>query len=109
MNEPLIYDTDDYRKHKRPGGWGSPCPADLDETPQRLLETGVEVERSVYNVSGKYALCAETHRPGRWHGYPIPWSRLPAQAKNALIAAGRLDGATFLKAIRKGWGKEFQR
>ena len=42
-----------------------------------------------------------------WHGHPIPWSRLPVEAKDALVAAERLDAAFFRKAVRKGWGREF--
>ena len=104
-----IYDTSDYKKHKEPMGWGSLCPSDLPDTPQALLDTGIEVGTSIFNVSGKYALQAQTHLPGHWHGYPIPWSRLPTDAKKALIAAGRLDNSTYLKAVRQGWGKESQR
>ncbi len=106
VNGPRTYNTDGYRKHKRPDGWASLCPDNLTETPQQLLETGVCVGSRVYNVSGDYALCAQSHRPGHWHGYPIPWSRLPAEAKNALIGAGRLDATHYRKALRKGLGGE---
>lgn len=105
--EKREYNTEGYRKHKRPDGWGSLCPDDLDDDPQLLLETGVRIDDDIYNVSGIYALCAHTHSPGRWHGHPIPWSRLPKEAKDKLIEYGHLDEATFRKAIRKGWGKEF--
>jgi|SRR5581483_5730489 len=102
------YDTGDYKKPKRPKSWGSLCPDDLPEDPQFLLDTAALVGRSKYNVSGSYAVCAEEHRPGCWHGYPIPWSRLPPVAKDALIARGRLDEKTYAKALRKGWGDEFR-
>ena len=107
--DPVTYDTDGYRKHKRPEGWGSLCPEDLEEDPQTLLRTGVAIDDDVYNVSGEYALLAHTHAPDKWHGFPIPWSRLPAEAKNKLIEAGRLDNVTFRKALRKSWGREFDR
>lgn len=108
--KPDIYDTDGYRKHKRPGGWGAPCPDpnELTETPQQLLATGVRVGDAVFNVSGRYALRAMQHRPGRWHGHPIPWSRLPIAAKVGLIESGRLDDATWRKALRKKLGQEFE-
>lgn len=102
-----VYDTDGYRKHKRPDGWGSICPEDLAEDPQELLESGVVVGNAIYNVCGDYALRAQSHGEGRWHGHPIPWTRLPTAAKNALIEAGRLTSATFRKALRKKWGTEF--
>ncbi len=106
-NGAQTYDTGGYRKHKRPDGWASLCPDDLMETPQQLLETGVRVGDRLYNVSGEYALCAQSHRPGRWHGYPIPWSRLPAAAKKALVDTGRLDPADYRRALRKSLGREF--
>lgn len=101
------YDTERYRKHKRPGEWGSPCPDHID-TPkaQKLLDTGVLLEEAIYNVEGEYAFRAFEHEPGRWHGHPIPWSRLPNAARLALIESGRLDDATWRKAVRKGWGSE---
>lgn len=107
MSREHIYDTDGYRKHKRPEGWGALCPDDLTEDPQSLLDTGITVGDAIFNVSGDYALRAQEHRDGRWHGHPIPWSRLPNDARKGLIAAGRLDEQTYRKAIRKGWGKEF--
>jgi hypothetical protein len=106
-NGERTYNTDGYRRHKRPEGWGSLCPDDLPELPQQLLDTGVSIDDCVYNVSGQYALCARSHSPGRWHGHPIPWTRLPSAAKNALIGAGRLDPSKYRKALRKGWGAEF--
>jgi hypothetical protein len=105
-NDTRTYDTGGYLKHKRPAGWGSLCPADLPETPQQLLDSGVSVDDCYYNVSGGYALCARSHSPGCWHGYPIPWTRLPAAAKNALIASGRLDPGEYRKALRRTSGTE---
>ncbi len=102
-----VYNTDGYRKHKRPEGWGSLCPDDLAEDPKDLLESGVLVGDSVYNVCGVYALRAQSHVEGRWHGHPIPWTRLPTAAKNALIDSGRLTSADFRNALRKKWGAEF--
>ena len=109
--EQQIYDTSTYRKHKRPDGWGSPCPEhdELDETPQELLDTGVLVDDAIFNVSGDYALRAIQHEPGRWHGHPFAWSRLPKAARIGLIECGRLDDATWRKALRKKWGQEFER
>jgi hypothetical protein len=104
-----VYDPENYRKHKRPEGWGSLCPDDLPEAPQALLDSGVLVEGQIYNISGAYAVCAQEHRPNTWHGYPIPWSRLPREARLGLIRNGRLDDTTYRKALRKRWGSEFDR
>ena len=104
---PRIYDTTGCRKHKRPDGWGSLCPDDVNqETAQELLEAAVQVDDAMYNVDGEMAYRAFEHRPGLWHGHPIPWSRLPNAARKALIARGHLDDATWRKAIRKSWGAE---
>jgi len=105
------YDPSGYGKHKHPGGWGSVCPdeACLGAPPQVLLDTGGRVERLICDVAGDFALCAQERRPGAWRGYPIPWSRLPPQARDALIAAGRLDLSTYRKTLRRNWGSEFAR
>ena len=101
-----VYDTDGYRKHKRPEGWGSLCPPHITtEQAQNLLETGVTVGRQVYNVDGEWAFCAQNHVADRWHGYPIPWSRLPSEAVEALLERGQLDRKTYRKAIRKLFGE----
>lgn len=104
-----IYDPEGYRKHKRPEGWGSLCPDDLPEQLQELLRSGVLVGDAVFNVSGNYALRAMEHLPGRWHGHPIPWSRLPQEAVQALKEAGRLTDEFYRKALRKNLGQEFNR
>ncbi|MCX4244466.1 hypothetical protein [Paraliomyxa miuraensis] len=108
---PRRYDTSTYKKHKRPGAWGSPCPDEIDGTDaQLLLSTGVEAEDAIWNVEGRSCFRAFCHAHegdvSFWHGHPIPWSRLPLEAKNRLVAAGRLDEATFRRAMRKGWGDE---
>lgn len=102
-----IYSTDGYLKHKRPAGWGSLCPDDLAESPQALLDSAVADGDALYNVCGKYALRAQSHADARWHGHPIPWSRLPPEARRALIASGRLSKEFYLRAVRKNWGSEF--
>jgi hypothetical protein len=101
-----VYNTDGYRKHKQPKGWGSLCPNDLPESPQDLLATGVQVGPAVFNVSGGYALRAQMHLEGRWHGHPIPWERLPTEAKKELIRRGRLTSEEYRKAVRQGSGSE---
>ena len=109
---PRRYDTSSYKKHKRPKGWGSLCPDEIDQdAAQRLLDSGVELDGAIYNVEGELCFRAFQHDEhgihDLWHGHPIPWSRLPVEAKDALVAAERLDAAFFRKAVRKGWGREF--
>ena len=42
-----------------------------------------------------------------WHGFPIKWSDLPTDAKNQLIAKGRLTNKQYKKALRKPLELEF--
>jgi len=46
------YDTSDYKKHKRPKGWGSLCPDDTLSRAQNLLDSGASVGDAVFNVEG---------------------------------------------------------
>jgi hypothetical protein len=81
-----IYDTEDYQKHKRPTGWGSLCPKGISqEQAQALLDSGVLVEDAIFNVEGKEAFRAFEHEADKWHGHPIPWSRLPNDARKLLV------------------------
>lgn len=108
------YDISDYRKHKRPEGWGSLCPDDVDlNQAQSLLDSGVECDGVIYNVDGGYCYRAFSHGIGPegstlWHGHPIPWQRLPSVARRGLEHCGRLQPGVFRKALRKGWGSEFE-
>ena len=102
------YDPASYRKHKCPDGWGSLCPDEIDLAHAReLFASSVRVGKKAFNVEGEWAFQAQEHLPGVWHGHPIPWTRLPAEAWRALIESGRLDLKDFRRAIRKSLGSEF--
>jgi len=108
----MKYDSTNYKKHKRPGGWGSICPPMTQEQAQELLDKSVEAGKSRYNVSGEYCFQSNSDNTDKngepvWHGFPIPWSRLPPEAKNKLISIGALTNKFYLKAIRKSLGSEF--
>jgi hypothetical protein len=73
---------------------------------QMLLEDSVEADRARYNVSGDYCFKSFSHATGEkgeglWHGFPIKWSDLPKEAKNQLIAKGRLTNKQYKKALRR--------
>lgn len=102
------YDVSTYRKHKRPGGWGSICPEHMDQAAaQALLNGSVQLGDARYAVDEEWVFKAYQHAEGRWHGFPIPWSALPPEAARALIERGMLDHTTWRKALRQGWGQEF--
>lgn len=111
----MRYDTSGYRKHKRPGNWGSPCPKHVTQADaEKLLESSAPHQGARYNIDGEYCYRAFSHGTDAdgqtlWHGHPIPWSRLPTAARQALVLQGRLDQGTFRKALRKGLGAEFDR
>jgi hypothetical protein len=85
-----IYDTTNYRKHKQ-GGWGAPCPDDLDQdVAQELLSSAVAVDGALWNVDGERCFRAFQHETTpegieRWHGHPIAWARLPKDAVTQLV------------------------
>lgn len=104
-----IYDSGINRKHKRPGGWGSLCPEDMEPgEAQALLNGSVLVDDARYAIDDDWVFKAFQHQPGRWHGFPIPWSAMPPQAARALIERGLLDESTWRRALRKGLGSEFR-
>jgi hypothetical protein len=71
------------------------------------LNGSVLVGEARYAVDEEYAFKAFQHRPGRWHVFPIPWSRLPREAARALIDRGLLDEPRWHRALRQCWGREF--
>ena len=102
----MKYDTSSYRKHKRPDGWGTLCPLMTQDEAQQLLEDSVQAGRARYNVSGEYCFKSFSHATTNegetlWHGFPIKWSDLPTEAKNQLIAKGRLTNKQYRKAVKR--------
>jgi hypothetical protein len=109
------YDTSSYKKHKCPQGWGSLCPDEVSAANAvELLMTSCQVGNARYNVDGDYCYRALSHGVSAegdtlWHGHPIPWTRLPTEAKKLLVATGRLTSEVYRKALRRSLGKEFER
>lgn len=110
-----VYDTSNYRKHKRPGGWGALCPIELDSTAaQELLQSAAEADGALWNVKAEMCFRAfrhETTSSGdeHWHGHPIPWTKLPKPAVSQLVDKGLLTMKEYRKAIRQNWGREYER
>jgi hypothetical protein len=83
----LVYEPND--KHKLPwqrGRRGSLCPksVSLDDA-QRLLRTSVAEGSKRYATDGARAYCAQEHRTGLWHGYPVGWEEVPPGVRRELI------------------------
>ena len=46
-----------------------------------LLDGSELVEFKRYAVCDGKAYCAQEHRPGRWHGYPVGWKEGPPRLR----------------------------
>jgi hypothetical protein len=108
----MKYDTSNYRKHKRPDGWGTLRPSMTQDEAQKLLGDSVQSGKARYNVCDEYCYKSFSHDTDEmgetlWHGFPIKWSDLPTEAKNLLIAKGRLTNKQYKKALRKPLELEF--
>ena len=74
----LVYESNPkHRDPWQPGRKGSICDADVRPHAEALLaESELDGERRFAVFNGK-AYCAQEHRPGTWHGYPVGWSEVP--------------------------------
>ena len=89
-------------KHKEPwqrGRRGSLCPKLPTGLAQKLLDESALVDTRRYACHEGQAFCAQEHRPGVWHGYPIAWVEVPPVVKNAWIAGGDVSRSD----TKKGW------
>lgn len=77
-------------KHSEPwqrGRRGAQCPADLgQEQAERLLHTSELAGRKRYAVFEGQAFCAQEHRHGVWHGYPVGWVQVPQSIRRKWVA-----------------------
>ena len=85
-------------KHKNPwqrGARGSLCPAEADGT--ALLAASEPDPDHVgkrFATDGHRAYCAHEHSPGRWHGFPVEWRKVPAKlrALRGLLTSASANG-----------------
>jgi hypothetical protein len=67
-------------KHKSPwqaGRRGALCPAWSHGVARDLLESSVLLKTKRFSTIKGWAFVAQQHRPGVWHGYPVPWVEVP--------------------------------
>jgi hypothetical protein len=90
-------------KHKdpwQPGLRGTLCPRGVDGA--ALLATS-EVDPSAphkrYATDGVRAYCAHEHAPGRWHGFPVEWRRVPPKLRSAWLVSGMVTN----RSVRDHW------
>lgn len=80
-------------KHSEPwqrGRRGSLCPPELRAVAQTLLEQSEEHEGKRYVCHEGRAFCAQEHRTGVWHGYPVAWAEVPAPLKLRWLREGKI-------------------
>ena len=96
----LVYESNP--KHSEPwqrGQRGSICESEVRELAQELLRDSVQVESKRYAVHDEKAYCAQEHRPGRWHGYPVGWREVPPK----LVIQWKKEKLVDKRARKKFW------
>ena len=81
----MRYDAKSNVKHREPwqrGRRGTLCPKDInEEMAQVLLQDSEAVGAKRYALHEGRAYCAQEHRPGLWHGYPVGWVAVPIELR----------------------------
>ena len=75
---------DSNKKHSEPwqrGRRGSLCPKEVRGIAAELLDGSDPVGSRRYAVYDGRAYCAQEHRPGLWHGYPVGWKEVPPRLR----------------------------
>lgn len=89
-------------KHSEPwqrGRRGSLCPKEVRAVAAELLAGSELVGGKRYAVHGGRAYCAQEHRPGAWHGYPVGWKVVPPE----LRARWRKQSLVRSRDIKQYW------
>ena len=75
----------------QPGRRGSLCPREVRPLANDLLN-GSEVDGyKRYALHAGKAYCAQEHRPGLWHGYPVGWVEVPERLRRKWRAEGKVS------------------
>ena len=80
-------------KHSEPwqrGRRGSLCPEEVRGIAAEMLAGSELVEAKRYAVFGGKEYCAQEHRPGVWHGYPVGWKEVPPELRSRWRRQGRV-------------------
>jgi hypothetical protein len=90
-------------KHKEPwqrGARGSLCPRHADG-PSLLASSEADPSNpnKRYATDGTRAYCAHAHAPGRWHGFPVEWRRVPAKLRTDWLARGLVSK----RSVQENW------
>jgi len=89
-------------KHKDPwqrGRKGSLCPRRDEPWAQDLLENSEASDGKRFACFDGKAYCAQEHRKGFWHGYPVGWKEVPPHIRDKWIE----EGLVSRQDIKKHW------
>ncbi len=93
MTEPDIrYEPNPKHKEPwQPGRKGTLCPPPNQLSTKKAMEmlknSDLEGKKRYATFGGK-AYCAQEHRAGLWHGYPISWHEVPPRVKSKWLEEG---------------------
>ena len=90
------------RKHSEPwqrGRRGSLCPNEVREVAIDLLQNGEPDGDKRYAVHRGRAYCAQQHREGVWHGYPVGWVEVPEYIRRKWLRSRQVSR----REIRSHW------
>jgi hypothetical protein len=85
-----------YERNPKHKSWLQPfdpdatlCPKWSHEIAQRLLSESLvgPADEPRFATRNGMAFAARTHRPGVWHGFPVPWSQVPETVREVMVAA----------------------
>jgi len=92
-------------KHTEPwqqGRKGSMCPKSItSDRAQELLNESVQEGGKRYATDGERAYCAQEHRDGFWHGYPVGWREVPVKVRRKFETDGKVS-PRMIKKYREG-------
>ena len=80
-------------KHSEPwqrGRRGSLCPEEVRGIAAEMLAGSELVEARRYAVFGGKTFCAQEHRQGVWHGYPVGWKEVSPELRGRWRRLGRV-------------------
>ena len=95
-------DYESNPKHSKPwqrGRRGSLCPSEVRDMATDLLDGSELVEFKRYPVYDGKAYCAQEHRPGLWHEYPVGWKEVPPRLRVRWRKQRRVRN----RDIKKNW------
>ena len=103
-NESMKYEANPKHKEPwQPGRTGSPCPKETHDKAESLLkDDSVLVGNKRYAVLQGKPYCAQEHRSGVWHGYPVDWEDVPPSVKNDWIKARKIKKSQAKKSRSRG-------